>query len=67
MVAWNSGIYIRLAIASTLDKNSRYPTRPMLDSRKQEILDTPEIKQKRIKDKFVAMIPIINARIRGGG
>lgn len=60
VMAWQQGLYIRMAIASCLDKSSKYPTKPfMTETVKSE---TPKQKQARIKQNFMNHAMKINAR-----
>lgn len=55
---WQQGAYIRLAIASTLSKNAKYPKIPNLS------VEKPIDKGAEIKNKFLARMNEINARFK---
>ena len=58
---WQSGLYIRLAIASLLDKSVKYPTKPLSSSSK--VVDEKMIEDKKmnnIKESFMTHMVLIN-------
>lgn len=59
-MAWNQGLYTRLAIASILDKDFHYPKKPISEN---EIIEkTPEEIQEDIKQKMLAKMQQINSQ-----
>lgn len=58
--AWRTGMYIRLAIASSMDKNSKYPSKPMLEEGSVKQSNTMTAEQ--IKNKMMARAKLINSR-----
>lgn len=61
-LAWKQGAYIKVAIASALDKHTKYPDKPF-SSKKEEVVMTPQ----QIKEKMMATAEIINTRLNEGG
>ena len=59
-MAWQQGLYIRMAVASCLDKSSKYPVKPMLAEKEKE--ETPEQVQERMKRNFMNHAMLLNAR-----
>lgn len=64
---WQEGLYIRLAIASVMDKDNKYPSKPMLADKVIIHEETPEERQLKIKQKMMEMMTRINARFEQGG
>lgn len=63
---WQHGLYVRMAVLSSLDKNVKYPKKPMMAEQMAEKRETPEQRQKRLKEKFLAHVTLINAKIKKG-
>jgi len=61
-VAWQHGVYIKLAIGSCFDKATKFPKRPMMSNAQQE--EDAETRQKRIKEKMMQQMTLINSRFR---
>lgn len=61
-LAWQSGIYIQMAIASVLDSKNKYPEQPFSE---REIV--PLSPQERIKNAMLARMAIINKRFEEVG
>jgi hypothetical protein len=59
-VAWQSGLYIRMAVASVISKQAKYPSSPLLVTHK--VNRTPEDIQRDIKEKMLRQMKIINSR-----
>lgn len=59
ILSWQQGIYIKLAIASSLSKDIKYPKTPMC---KESAPVTPEQRQQTIKQRFMNHIAQINAK-----
>lgn len=57
-MAWRQGAYIKMAIASALDKRTKYPNKPFADKGK-EVNMTPQ----QIKEKMMATAEIINKKL----
>lgn len=55
---WIEGMYIRMAVASTLNKSAKYPTKPYFDKTKKR-----EMSPKEIQDRFLTQAKIINNRL----
>lgn len=55
---WNMGIYVRMAVASAMNKSVRYPVKPYGIKKEQE-MDSATI-----KEKFLQRAKEINARFR---
>lgn len=60
-LAWQSGMYIRMAIASNFGKQAKYPTHPFLEDARTIEVD-PEEQQHLIKDKFMIRMKQLNSR-----
>ena len=58
-MAWQYGKYVKMAIVSSLDKNTKYPTKPFLDS---VGVDPYEDMKKRILDR----VEVLNSRFDKG-
>lgn len=56
-MAWTNGMYIRLAIASSFDKNTKYPNRPIGKEPK-------EVTQEEIRLRFLDRMKVLNSRFR---
>lgn len=63
MRSWRDGLYIRMAVASLLDKKSTYPKRP-LDMNGVEGKVSPA---EEIRNKMLLRMKILNSRFRKGG
>ena len=61
-MAWLSGLYVRSAIVSAMNKDAKYPTHPISDNVKKRDL-TPEDRMNIIKDRFLANVELINSNI----
>lgn len=61
-LAWKQGAYIKVAIASALDKNAKYPEKPF-SMKNENVVMTPQ----QIKEKMMATAEIINTRLTEGG
>lgn len=60
-MTWRQGVYIKMAIASAMDKGNKYPQKPF--SYENENRDmTPQ----QIKEKMMATAEIINNRLGKG-
>ena len=57
---YNLGLYIRMAIASCMDKNSKYPNKPLMDKH-----DEP-MSAEEIKRRFMAHAQLINQKFERG-
>jgi len=57
-ISWQQGAYIRMAIVSALNKNAKYPNKPLLNL-EQHISD--EEKQQLIKERFMRHAKAINS------
>lgn len=61
-LAWQHGNYVRMAIVSAMNKNTKYAKKPLLaDSAKQ--LDEEE-NQKLIKQRIMAHVMMLNKKFR---
>lgn len=60
-LAWSSGVYIRMAIASNFGKQVKYPQHPFLETATVVEVDT-EAQQQLIKDKFMIRMKELNSR-----
>lgn len=60
-VAWQLGSYIRMAIASCLDKNAKYPKHPIMDKSEPKL---KPMSAEEIKARVMAHAQIINAKFR---
>jgi hypothetical protein len=64
VLMWQQGMYIRIAIASCLDKNAKYPTKPFgLATKKSEANDEDKM-QKEIRLRFMTHASMLNTRFR---
>lgn len=60
-MAWLSGLYIRMAIASTLDKDSKYPEKPLSETMKVVDKKVDENKMmNKIKQAMLERMAIVN-------
>lgn len=59
MARWEQGLYIRLAIASVMSKESKYPDKPFS---RQTAIDPDEL----IKQRLLAHVAKINSRFKEG-
>ena len=62
-MAWQSGMYIRMAVASCFDKNTKYPNAPIL----KDATIVAETDAEKIKRKFMERAEILNMRFEKGG
>jgi len=60
MLAWRSGDYIRMAIASCFDKNTKYPSTPLS---RQQVVDE-KTQQDIIKSRFIRDMKLRNQKFR---
>lgn len=60
MMAWHSGIYIQLAIASAFSKNTKYPEKPFMQQTRVGLSE--EDKKAIFKAKMMERMKIINSR-----
>ena len=62
MVAWQHGLYVKMAIASSMDKDTKYPSQPFTSENKVEevVMSSEEIKA-RVMNKM----KFINSQILG--
>lgn len=60
VISWREGLYIRMAIVSCLDKNAKYPKKPMLDN--VDFSKRKESPQEELKRKFLERMEILNTR-----
>lgn len=63
-MAWHSGLYIKMAIASALSKDNKYPSTPILG---QKLVLTDEEKMERFKQIMKERMSIINSRFEKEG
>lgn len=66
MIAWRSGMYIKLAIGSLLSKEIKYPTRP-LSADNDIVLDEEEFarrKMNHIKQTMLERMVVVNSRFK---
>lgn len=49
--AWLNGLYVRMAVASTLSKKAKYPKEPFGDKQKQESITVTEDMSEEEKEK----------------
>jgi hypothetical protein len=59
-IAWYSGLYVKMAIASSFNKQAKYPDHPMT----VEVPQNREMPQEVIKARFLRQMEAINARKR---
>ena len=57
-ISWQNGYYIRMAIASAMSKEAKYPTRPLSTKDVQKV----EMSSEEIKRKFMTQANLINAK-----
>lgn len=63
-IAWLQGMYIRLAIISAFNKESKYPNKPLTDEKKKA---KPKLSPaEEIKQKMFRQMQIINSRFEKG-
>ena len=58
-IAWQNGLYIKMAIASSFNKQAKYPDHPMTVERVER-----EMPQEEIKRRFMRQMELINAQKR---
>lgn len=61
--AWLQGAYIRMAVASTLDKKAKYPTQPWELENNKPTESGMTVKQEKAKAAFVAFAERFNERM----
>lgn len=61
-MTWQQGAYIRMAIASCFNKDSKYPSSPLASTKL--VQETEEEKQQRIKNKMFKQMEFLNQRFR---
>lgn len=61
-MAWKNGAYIRMAIASCLNKSAKYPTKPLMDDQGDKPMSPEEIKR-----RVMAQAQLINSRFKKEG
>lgn len=61
-IAWQHGFYIKIAIASALNKNANYPQKPLSTS--VEEYQSDEDRQKIIKERFMKHAKQLNVKFR---
>lgn len=59
---WELGLYIRMAIGSSLDNKIKYPNKPMLIDRLEKEKETPEQRQEQILRNFETHVAIMNSK-----
>lgn len=59
-VAWQHGVYVQQAIASCLNKSSKYPTKPMMS--KTTYREVP-MSAEQIKARVMAQMNVINSKL----
>lgn len=59
---WRLGQYIRGSIASVLNKNAKYPSKPFLAD--FDPFETEETRRKKIKQRFMAHATLLNQKFR---
>lgn len=60
-MAWQQGIYIRMAIASCLDKNVKYPKKPMIA---EKVTKTKSVDNEQIKFNFLNHAQLLNKKFK---
>lgn len=65
--AWLEGYYIQLAIASLLDKATKYPKEPLMTKKVVDKKMDAENKMNKIKENFLATMVVINQNFTKGG
>lgn len=61
-LAWTNGLYVTMAIASSFDKDSKYPDKPLSSNSKVDDNELNEIKVSRMKETMLERMEIINNR-----
>ena len=56
-IAWKHGLYVRMAIASSLGKNVKYPNKPFMDDSTERVM-TPQ----EIKERMLRQMKLVNSR-----
>lgn len=59
-MAWQAGMYIKLAIASSLGKDNKYPKKPFLENESEQ----KPMSQEEIKRRFMIHAQLINSKFR---
>lgn len=57
-MAWQAGVYVRMAIASSFSKDVKYPNKPLMDKAEPKQMSADEIKR-----RFVAHAKLINSTL----
>lgn len=69
-LAWVQGIYIKRAIVSAMNKEAKYPNKPMMETytgKAKVVEETPEERQQFIKDMFLIRMETINSKFKKEG
>lgn len=61
IIAWQIGGYVRQAIASSFDKNTKYPKEPYSQIESKVVVDE-DISQDIIKRNFMSHMKMLNSR-----
>ena len=61
-MAWSNGAYVRMAIASSLSKNVKYPSKPLMSKGEDKPMTSEEIKR-----RVMAHAQIINQKFKKEG
>lgn len=56
-IAWRNGMYVKMAIASSLSKENKYPERPI--TMKDVVIEVP---QEVIMERFLRHVELLNSR-----
>jgi len=57
-LAWTQGVYIQRAIASCLDKKSKYPDKPFLEKK----VESKPMSTEELKKKMLERMSVLNKR-----
>lgn len=66
-LCWQSGLYIRLAIASVMDSKVKYPSKPTIGIDNSDSIVDENKKMNHIKQSFMENMVIINSQFKKRG
>jgi len=62
--AWQLGAYIRMAITSSMGKNSKYPKAPLLSKSKSKSKVKEKSEAEDFKERFSKHVELLNSRFK---
>lgn len=67
MIAWQHGVYIQMAVASTLSDKVTYPKEPISVTNKKREQITPMTKVEKLKEIMMERMAIVNSQFEEEG